>query len=345
MRGASWPVFFVLALLFGSRRGKGGKVNPAPALPGSLGLTVYPVSGGAKIISGYGPRGASFHYGVDLGAPMGRAVLACVNGAVRFGTDVKGGNVAIVTAADGVAFYYAHLSGFEGSARAVQAGDVIGFVGMTGNAKTTVPHVHFEIWPLGTYTPTPPDPTPFLQTAKTLPAQTDSAGVIATTDPGSAATSAAAPTQASHVIPVKSSRDVAASTHGPSAPSPATSTPSTASLGLQAQVLAQQATVNQLLHAYVEAEDAYSEEATKEIDAAQQQQMNALLADATSPGTSINLADLGSQAQSAGASPVLTALLVKTVQAQQAYEAAVAALHALQAQFQQVIPVAAVVPA
>jgi len=135
--------------------------------PGPLGLTIYPVAGASRVISGYGPRGDAFHYGVDIGAPLRARALACVAGAVRFGTDPKGGNIAIVKSRlDGAAFYYAHLSEQTGDGREVEAGEQIGAVGMSGNAAHTTPHLHFEFWPSGTYEREPPDPTPFLATAK-----------------------------------------------------------------------------------------------------------------------------------------------------------------------------------
>lgn len=221
-RGDDGGALLVLLVLFmlgkGKGKGKGGGLSNVVPIgpPGSLGVTYFPVTGSAKTISGYGPRGSSFHYGVDLGAPSGRAVVACVSGSVRFGTDQKGGNVAIVTAADGVAFYYAHLSASEGGPRSVNAGDVIGYVGNTGNASTTVPHLHFEVWPMGSYTPTPPDPTPFLQTGKRTPAQVASAGVAASND-GTAATSPAGQLP-SNVVSIWKGKP-AASTPTSSAPS------------------------------------------------------------------------------------------------------------------------------
>jgi hypothetical protein len=283
-------VLALLVFLSGGRKGKGGKGGVVPiGPPGDLGVTYYPVTGSAKTISGYGPRGSSFHYGVDLGAPAGRAVVACVTGSVRYGTDAKGGNVAIVTSTDGTAFYYAHLSAFEGSARKVSAGDVIGFVGMTGNAATTVPHLHFELWPTGSYTPTPPDPTPFLQTAKRSPAQSNSAGVAAAND-GTAAV-APAGSLPSNVIPIWGAAKL------------------------------QQTSVQQALSALTSAKAAYDEAATTELDAQQQQELDSVLQEAAGSGSgSVNL---NASSVTADVSPEVQSLFAAVVAAQAAYLAAV----------------------
>ena len=55
--------------------------------------------------------------------------------------------------------YYAHLNGWAvQDGTEVRAGDVIGFVGNTGNARTTPPHLHFGVYERG-----PADPSPFLE--------------------------------------------------------------------------------------------------------------------------------------------------------------------------------------
>lgn len=114
-------------------------------------IRVFPVQGGASI-----PNDFSFattanlrkHLGNDLFAPTGTPLLAVDNGTVRFATDPLGGNVANLYADDGTRYYYAHLSRYEGvSGRRVRAGDVIGYVGTTGNAQGTPPHTHFEVHP------------------------------------------------------------------------------------------------------------------------------------------------------------------------------------------------------
>jgi murein DD-endopeptidase MepM/ murein hydrolase activator NlpD len=89
------------------------------------------------------------HLGTDIFAAAGTPVVAVDAGMVRYGTDPLGGNVANLTALDGTRYYYAHLSSFEGGNRAVGPGDVLGYVGNTGNAASTSPHLHFEAHPGG----------------------------------------------------------------------------------------------------------------------------------------------------------------------------------------------------
>lgn len=80
-------------------------------------------------------------------SPLGTPVVAVVAGTVGMKTNTLGGNVAWLDGVDGNHYYYAHLSAWEGSARSVSAGEVIGYVGHTGN--TTANHLHFQIHPGG----------------------------------------------------------------------------------------------------------------------------------------------------------------------------------------------------
>ncbi len=85
------------------------------------------------------------HPGIDMGALTGTPVVAVATGFMRHDVGGAGGNGAWLTGLDGFSYYYAHFSKYEGEDRIVLAGDVIGYVGMTGNA--TGPHLHFEIHP------------------------------------------------------------------------------------------------------------------------------------------------------------------------------------------------------
>jgi murein DD-endopeptidase MepM/ murein hydrolase activator NlpD len=94
-----------------------------------------------------------WHHGNDIFAPLGTPVLAVTDGELFLvGLNAIGGNRLWLRDSAGNEFYYAHLSAytplaFNGSK--VKAGDVIGFVGTTGDAVGTPPHLHFEIHPRG----------------------------------------------------------------------------------------------------------------------------------------------------------------------------------------------------
>jgi hypothetical protein len=93
----------------------------------------------------------NWHHGDDLFAPLGTPVVAVATGTMnRVGWEKLGGWRVWVRDGSGDEFYYAHLSGYaphDLRSNRVKAGEVIGFVGNTGDAFTTSPHVHFEIHP------------------------------------------------------------------------------------------------------------------------------------------------------------------------------------------------------
>jgi Peptidase family M23 len=93
------------------------------------------------------------HEGTDIFAPIGTKLLATTRGVIeRKGVAVLGGNKLWLHGEDGTQYYYAHLSAFvEGvdDGTVVEAGQVIGYVGITGNAVGTPSHLHFEIHPGG----------------------------------------------------------------------------------------------------------------------------------------------------------------------------------------------------
>lgn len=102
------------------------------------------------------------HQGIDIVAPRGRPVVSTTRGIVRsVGTNRLGGRVVWVTGPGGQAHYYAHLDRYS-SVRAgdiVQPGTVLGYVGDTGNAKGTSPHLHYGIYEPGSG---PINPYPYL---------------------------------------------------------------------------------------------------------------------------------------------------------------------------------------
>lgn len=95
------------------------------------------------------PRsGGRRHQGVDMIGTRGIPVLAVVDGVAEPKTNILGGTTIWLTGADGHGYYYAHLDGY-GQLGNVKAGTVIGFLGQTGNAQFSIPHLHFEIHPGG----------------------------------------------------------------------------------------------------------------------------------------------------------------------------------------------------
>jgi murein DD-endopeptidase MepM/ murein hydrolase activator NlpD len=124
-------------------------------------LRLFPVAGltAAAVQSGFGaPRGATReHEGIDIFAPRGTPVVAVVDGIAAPGSNALGGTVVwLQDTAARRRFYYAHLdrTALPGSTR-VAAGAVIGFVGNSGNARTTAPHLHFGLYSAGALDPLP----------------------------------------------------------------------------------------------------------------------------------------------------------------------------------------------
>ncbi len=122
--------------------------------PLGAGPYVFPVYGPSSYIDTWGAVRAdvSYHHGDDIFAPLGAPLLAVADGTVfSVGWNDIGGNRLWLRDREGNAFYYAHLSAFTVLAKNgnhVRAGDVLGFVGNSGDAQGTPYHVHFEIHPV-----------------------------------------------------------------------------------------------------------------------------------------------------------------------------------------------------
>ncbi len=80
-------------------------------------------------------------------SPYGTPIVAVVGGDADMHSTSLGGNSISLAGNDGNRYFYAHLSSYEGPSRSVSAGEVIGYVGHTGD--TTANHLHFEIHPGG----------------------------------------------------------------------------------------------------------------------------------------------------------------------------------------------------
>jgi murein DD-endopeptidase MepM/ murein hydrolase activator NlpD len=135
----------------------GGPVRVAPEVSARLssGGFVFPIYGTASFGDSFGaarpdvPGG--WHHGEDIFASAGTPLLAVADGTLHtIGFNRIGGYRLWLRDAVGDEFYYAHLSAYSPLAvegRQVKAGDVIGFVGDTGDADGGPPHLHFEIHP------------------------------------------------------------------------------------------------------------------------------------------------------------------------------------------------------
>jgi murein DD-endopeptidase MepM/ murein hydrolase activator NlpD len=116
---------------------------------------VFPVYGTVSFGDSFGaPRSdvpGGWHHGEDIFAPQGTPVVAVADGTLySIGWNDIGGYRLWLRDRSGNQFYYAHLSAYSPLAvegKEVQAGDVIGFVGATGDADGGAPHLHFEIHP------------------------------------------------------------------------------------------------------------------------------------------------------------------------------------------------------
>ena len=130
--------------------GGGGGGLPPDATPGFR----CPVQGGAAFANTWGaPRsGGRRHKGVDMFNARNTPLVAVVDGRVRFSSNSLGGLSTHVYSDDGVTYYYTHLESHPtniSSGQRVSAGTIVGYLGNSGNARYTSPHVHFEIRPGG----------------------------------------------------------------------------------------------------------------------------------------------------------------------------------------------------
>ena len=140
----------------------GGQGSPAEGSPSSASVApeeptagaaagwICPVQGPHAFSNDYGdPRGGgSSHEGNDILAARGTPVVASVDGEVRHRSGAVSGLAYYLDGDDGVEYFGAHLDSFGESGR-VSAGTVVGYVGNTGDAASTAPHLHFEMHPGG----------------------------------------------------------------------------------------------------------------------------------------------------------------------------------------------------
>lgn len=92
------------------------------------------------------------HEGIDIFAPRNTAIVSSTRGIVlRQGNDNLGGRTVMILGPAGQRHYYAHLERYAALKRGqwLEAGQVVGYVGNSGNAKNTPPHLHYGIYQAG----------------------------------------------------------------------------------------------------------------------------------------------------------------------------------------------------
>jgi murein DD-endopeptidase MepM/ murein hydrolase activator NlpD len=135
--------------------GKAVKAEPLRVHPQlTAGHYVFPVYGPSSYGDTFGAARAdvSYHHGDDIFGQLGQPLLAVADGTIfSVGWNKVGGNRLWLLDGQGNQFYYAHLSAFSTAAAdgaRVKAGEVIGFMGKTGDAEGTPYHLHFEVHPV-----------------------------------------------------------------------------------------------------------------------------------------------------------------------------------------------------
>ncbi len=128
----------------------------AGVAPNSAGL-VLPIAGltSKDLVDTFDQaRGTGRHEAIDIMEPRGTPVRAVVDGTIAklFLSKPGGNTIYLFDRAQAFCYYYAHLDHYAdglSEGRQVKAGEVLGYVGSTGDANPSAPHLHFTIFALG----------------------------------------------------------------------------------------------------------------------------------------------------------------------------------------------------
>jgi murein DD-endopeptidase MepM/ murein hydrolase activator NlpD len=132
-----------------------GAVGAAASNPAGLIVPVRGVAADALVDTYTDARSEGrSHDAIDIMAPAGTPVLAVADGQVEklFTSDRGGLTVYQFEPSGRYAYYYAHLQSYAPGlheTQRIRRGEVIGYVGSTGNANASAPHLHFAIFQLG----------------------------------------------------------------------------------------------------------------------------------------------------------------------------------------------------
>ncbi len=139
---------------------------PRPMSPPIEGLTI-----GQLLDTFHQPRGSAQHEAIDIMAPRGTPVHAVVDGTIAklFLSKPGGNTIYLFDRQTAFCYYYAHLDRYAAGLHEgmqVSHGDIVAYVGSTGNASPNAPHLHFTIFELGPekhwWQGTPVNPYPVL---------------------------------------------------------------------------------------------------------------------------------------------------------------------------------------
>jgi murein DD-endopeptidase MepM/ murein hydrolase activator NlpD len=116
-----------------------------------LAMPVQDVSKKQVANTWHAPRGTDrLHEGQDIFAPKGTPIVSATSGYIyKIGENNLGGQTVSVIGAGGRVYYYAHLDSYApgiGVGDPVTTKTVLGYVGTTGNAQGTPPHLHFGVY-------------------------------------------------------------------------------------------------------------------------------------------------------------------------------------------------------